>query len=254
MSKHSPQIPWLKPDAPLPSAEHALKAPPQLRGLVAAGEDLSPERLQEAYRKGIFPWYSDPQPVLWWSPDPRMVLRVNDFRLHPSLKKTLRQFRRGTNHEIRIDHAFGEVIRHCATRPRRGQAGTWILPEMVAAYEALHRLGDAHSVETWIDGQLVGGLYLVCMGQAIFGESMFSLQRDSSKIALSALIAFARANGLAWIDCQQNTPHLASLGAREMDRREFLSWVSQAIDRPAPVWKFESIYWNFIDPIAPDTP
>ena len=253
MSKHAPRIPWLELHDPLPSAEHALKAPPQLSGLVAGGADLSTERLQEAYRKGIFPWFSEGQPVLWWSPDPRMVLRVQDFRLHPSLKKTLRQFRRNANCEIRIDHAFGNVIRHCASRPRRGQAGTWILPEMVAAYEALHRLGDAHSVETWIDGQLVGGLYLVSIGQAVFGESMFSLQRDGSKVALSALVAFARAQGLAWIDCQQNTVHLASLGAGEVDRRAFLDWVNKAIDQPAPVWKFESIYWNFIDPIAPNT-
>ena len=249
MLSSQPSIPWVEAHTPLPPAESALQSPVHLRGLVAAGEDLSSSRLLEAYSKGMFPWYSQGQPVLWWSPEPRMVLQVKDFRLHSSLKKTLRQFRRDPHCEIRVDYAFREVIRHCATRPRPGQSGTWIVPEMVAAYEDFHRNGHAHSVETWIEGQLVGGLYLVSVGQGVFGESMFTLRRDASKIALAALVAFTRAQGMDWIDCQQNTAHLASMGAAEISRQDFLSRVKRAIHQPAPAWKFESIYWNFIDPL-----
>ena len=247
MAASSVSVTWVQPNDPLPAASSALREPAHWRGLVAAGQDLSVARLVEAYGQGIFPWYSQGQPVLWWSPDPRMVLPVHDFRLHDSLRKTLRRFRRTSDCEIRIDSAFSRVIRHCAERPRPGQSGTWIVPEMVETYEALHHAGFAHSVETWIDQQLVGGIYVVSIGQALFGESMFALQRDASKIALAALVSFARQHGMAWIDCQQNTRHLASLGAREMPRSEFVNWVARDVAKPPPTWKFESIYWDAID-------
>lgn len=247
MSASAFSVTWIQEDDPLPAASSALQAPAHWRGLVAAGQDLSVARLLEAYGQGIFPWYSQGQPVLWWSPDPRMVLPVNGFRLHDSLRKTLRKFRRQAGSEIRIDSAFNRVIRHCAERPRPGQSGTWIVPEMVEAYEALHCAGFAHSVETWIDQELVGGLYVVSIGQALFGESMFALHRDASKIALAALVSFARQHGMTWIDCQQNTRHLASLGAREMPRSAFVHGVTRDVAKPPPTWKFESIYWDAID-------
>ena len=240
----APRLAWIRPEDPLPPARCALTAPASLRGLVAAGDDLSVARLCEAYGQGMFPWFTEDQPVLWWSPDPRMVLRTDAFRLHDSLRKTVRKFRRAAHCEIRFDSAFGHVIRACAHQPREGQAGTWIVDEMVQTYDALHQAGHAHSVETWIDGELVGGLYLVSLGRAVFGESMFTRRADASKIALAALVAFARAHGMPWIDCQQNTRHLASLGAREMPREEFLQWVARECARDAPLWRFDSIYWN----------
>ncbi|MBN4841548.1 leucyl/phenylalanyl-tRNA--protein transferase, partial [Citrobacter braakii] len=165
-----------------------------------------------AYSNGIFPWYSTGQPVLWWSPDPRMVLHVDEFRVRRSFRKVLHRFLKDPRCEVRIDSAFGDVIRACARTPRPGQDGTWIVPDMQAAYRALHRAGHAHSVEAWWDGELVGGLYLVNLGRAVFGESMFTHRRDASKMALAALVAACRAWGVALIDCQQQTRHLASLG------------------------------------------
>jgi leucyl/phenylalanyl-tRNA--protein transferase len=247
MNTSKVSVTWIQQDEPLPNATTAIQEPAHWRGLVAAGQDLSVARLLEAYRQGIFPWYSEGQPVLWWSPDPRMVLPVDAFRLHASLRKTLRRFRRAPNCEVRIDSAFSQVIRHCAERPRPGQSGTWIVPEMVATYEALHQAGYAHSVETWVDQKLIGGLYVVSIGRALFGESMFALQPDASKIALAALVSFARQHGMTWIDCQQNTRHLASLGAREMPRTQFLKGVARDVTQPPPTWKFESIYWDAID-------
>ena len=229
---------------PLPLPASALTAPAHWRGLLAAGHELSAARLQEAYGQGIFPWFSEGQPVLWWSPDPRMVLHTEAFRVHDSLRKTLRQWRRDGRLTVRFDHAFDRVIRHCAQAPRAGQHGTWILPEMVRAYEDLHAQGLAHSVETWLDGELVGGLYAVSIGRALFGESMFALQRDASKVALAALVAFARVHEMPWIDCQQNTRHLASLGAREMTRADFLRGVAREVTREPPVWEFASLYWD----------
>lgn len=237
-------IPWLGPASPFPAPESAMDAASGLGGLLAAGGDLTTQRLLDAYAHGIFPWYSAGQPILWWSTDPRMVLHVDEFKLHRSLKKTLKKFNQTSGCDIRIDHDFASVIRHCAHTPRQGQPGTWILPEMVEAYEALHRAGHAHSVETWMAGQLVGGLYCVSIGGAVFGESMFALQADASKIALSALVAFCRANQLPIIDCQQNTRHLASLGAREIPRAEFVQRLSLLQQQPAPTWTFQSIYWE----------
>lgn len=241
-------IPWLETNSPLPSPETAQKKGTELEGLVAAGGGLSVERLCEAYSQGMFPWFSEGQPVLWWSPDPRMVLQTEHFRLHRSLRKTLHKFRANAQAEIRIDSAFDQVIRHCAGLSRPGQNGTWIVQDMVQAYEALHAAGHAHSVETWIDGQLVGGLYCMAMGRALFGESMFALQTDASKIALAALVAFAKAHQIAWIDCQQNTRHLASFGAFEIPRHELLAKIEQARQQPVLAWEFQSIYWNELMP------
>lgn len=215
-----------------------------MKGLVAAGGGLSVQRLLEAYSQGMFPWYSEGQPILWWSPSPRMVLEVENFKLHRSLRKTLQKFVQMPFSSVTFDTAFDRVIEHCSTFKRQGQNGTWILQDMVGAYQALHRAGFAHSVETWIDGELVGGLYCVSIGKAIFGESMFALQTDASKIALSALVAFAKQNEIRWIDCQQNTRHLASLGAHEIAQADFLHAVNKAVTQTAPTWEFLPLYWK----------
>ena len=213
-------------------------------GLLAAGADLSVVTLRKAYSHGIFPWYSQGQPILWWSPDPRMVLHLNDFKLHRSLRKTLVNFLQTPGCEIRIDSAFAQVIAACAAMRREGQHGTWILPDMQAAYTRLHEAGLAHSVETWVQGELVGGLYCTALGQAVFGESMFARQTDASKIALAALVALCKAQGVRLIDCQQNTAHLASLGAREMPRAEFCRHVQAAALQTPLIWSAKSVEWN----------
>ena len=215
-----------------------------MKGLVAAGGGLSVQRLLEAYSQGMFPWYSEGQPILWWSPSPRMVLEVENFKLHRSLRKTLQKFVQMPSANVTFDTAFDRVIAHCSAFKRQGQQGTWILQDMVAAYQALHRAGFAHSVETWIDGELVGGLYCVSIGKAIFGESMFALQTDASKIALSALVAFSKQHEIRWIDCQQNTSHLASLGAHEIAQADFLHAVKKAVTQTAPTWEFLPLYWK----------
>ena len=239
-------IPWLDMQTPLPPPECAQKKDSPLAGLVAAGGGLSVSRLCEAYGQGMFPWFSEGQPILWWSPDPRMVLQTENFKLHRSLRKTLQRFIASPDCDVRMDSAFAKVIRHCAQTPREGQAGTWIVEEMIEAYIALHEAGFAHSVETWVNGELVGGLYCVSMGDALFGESMFAHATDASKVALAALVAFARAHGLTWIDCQQNTQHLASLGAREMPRNDFLERVRNAPKQSHRTWVFESDHWNHL--------
>jgi leucyl/phenylalanyl-tRNA---protein transferase len=239
-------IPWISHNHPLPGAQTALRQPHPYAGLIAAGEDLGLMRLKEAYSQGIFPWFSADQPILWWSPDPRMVLQTNQFRLHYSLKKTLKKFKNSQHCEIRINSDFKSVIKHCAQQPRHGQNGTWIVPQMIDAYNEFHESGFAHSVETWVDNKLVGGLYCINIGACVFGESMFSLQTDASKIALSALICFAMEHQLPWIDCQQNTRHLASLGAAEISREHFLNWVNEGNQKPSPTWEFKSIYWQHL--------
>lgn len=216
-------------------------------GPLAVGGDLTPSTLEAAYRRGIFPWYSTP-PILWWSPDPRMVLQVADFRLHQSLRKTIGRLLRAQRLEIRIDQSFQTVLRHCARIYRPGQSGTWIVPEMQMAYLQFHEAGHVHSVETWLDGGLVGGLYFVCVGKAVFGESMFALRTDASKIALAALVALCRKYGVTTIDCQQNTAHLASLGAGEISRAQFLQGLAQAVSQPAPAWRFHPGDWLALHP------
>lgn len=177
-----------------------------------------------------------------------MVLQCKNFKLHRSLRKTLNRFIADPGSEIRMDHSFDQVIRACANQPRDGQAGTWIVEEMIEAYSQLHRAGHAHSVETWINGHLVGGLYCVNLGSMVFGESMFSRTTEASKIALSALVAFCRAHQITMIDCQQNTQHLASLGAAEIPRIEFVRHLQQTTNLAAPQWAFSPLYWSKLTP------
>ena len=199
-------------------------------GLLAASEDVTPARLLEAYRRGIFPWYSGEQPVLWWSPDPRMVLFVDEFRIARSLRKRIKQERWA----ISADTAFRAVITACASTLRPGQAGTWITPAIIDAYAELHERGYAHSVETWREGELVGGLYGVAIGRMFFGESMFARESDASKVALAHLVAMLRARGFPLIDCQQQTGHLASFGARPISRMQFADLVAGLVHSAAP--------------------
>lgn len=216
-------ITWLSPDGDrewFPPLDQALDEP---EGLLAAGGDLSPARLMAAYRRGIFPWYSAGQPVLWWCPDPREILWPGEFKCSRSLAKSLRN--RGF--EVSFDRDFTGVVTACAAR-REHSAGTWITPEMHVAYCELHARGHAHSVEVRLDGQLVGGLYGVLLGRVFFGESMFSRERDASKVALAWLAQRSLVAGLQLIDCQLPTPHLRSLGSRPMPRREFSALVAEA--------------------------
>lgn len=220
-------IPWLTRHSPFPPVETALREP---NGLLAASAELTSDCLLQAYRQGIFPWYEAGQPVLWWSPDPRMVLRTAELRVSRSLRKVTRRQR----FEIRVDTAFREVMQACADMPREGQDGTWISNEVIDAYGELHARGFAHSVEAWRDGVLVGGLYGVAIGRMFFGESMFSLQADASKVALVHLCALLRGLGMPLIDCQQETAHLASMGARPMPRQAFAEQLSALVDSPPP--------------------
>jgi leucyl/phenylalanyl-tRNA--protein transferase len=230
---------------PLPDTSFALPEDSDAPGLLAAGGQLSNARLREAYSKGVFPWYSEGQPVLWWSPDPRMVLPVDAFKVSRSLRKTLNRFRDDAGCEIRIDSAFRTVMENCAAAYRRGQHGTWIVPEMVDAYVAWHDIERAvHSIETWIDGELAGGLYAVNIGKMVYGESMFALRTDASKIALAALVALCRTFDVPLIDCQQRTSHLASLGAREWPRAEFERHLAITVPhRPLPDWTYHRDMW-----------
>jgi leucyl/phenylalanyl-tRNA--protein transferase len=239
-------IRWLRgADDPLPDARLALGSASEAPGLVAAGGELGPKRLAEAYSKGIFPWYSEGQPILWWSPEPRMVLLPSEFKLARSMKKTLRRFLATPGSEVRIDSAFRRVIEACASAPRDGQSGTWIVAEMIEAYAAWHAEGRVHSVETWIDGELAGGLYGVSLGRMFFGESMFARRTDASKIALAALVAFCRAHGIETIDCQQRTAHLASFGGRELPRSEFMQRLMPALAMPPVVdWTYDLGLWQ----------
>lgn len=241
-------LPWLHPGDPFPDVSEAWDTSQPAPGLLAAGGALDIDSLHRAYSSGIFPWFSEGQPILWWSTDPRMVLPTAEFRLHRSLRKTLARFIADRDCEVRFDTAFDTVIRACATSERVGQSGTWIVPPMVEAYRAFHRAGYAHSVETWIDGDLAGGLYCVGIGRAVFGESMFTLVPDASKIALAGLVAFCRQHGIELVDCQQNTRHLASLGAREIARDLFVEHVARQAAREAPRWQFEPVYWHALLP------
>ncbi len=215
-----------------PPLKNALREP---NGLLAAGGDLSPQRLLEAYSKGIFPWFNEGDPILWWSPDPRMVLFPDELKISRSLHKALQK----EHYQIRADYNFAQVMHACAS-PRKGQPGTWIHPEMITAYTTLYEMGLAHSVETWIDGKLVGGLYGVSLGKIFFGESMFSRVTDASKIALVFLVKYLQRQGFGLIDCQVKTSHLASLGAREISRVKFSQILTTLIITIEPGGK-----WNF---------
>ncbi len=226
-------IPWLAPHVPFPPLDTALAKP---NGLLAAGGELSPHRLIEAYRGGIFPWFNEGEPILWWSPDPRMVIFPNELRVSRSLNKILKK----RNYEIRVDQAFGEVMQACAA-PRKDQASTWIHSEMISAYTVLHEIGMAHSVETWMDGELVGGLYGVSQGKMFFGESMFSHRLNASKIAFVHMMRQLQRWGFGMVDCQMKTAHLASFGAREIPRIEFSQKLAELISHPerGEKWHFD---------------
>lgn len=244
MANQTPPLTWLESGEPFPDVERAWGKESDAPGLLAAGGDLRVATLVRAYESGIFPWFSAGQPILWWSPDPRMVLQVDRFRLHRSLRKTLRKLQENPTFEIRIDTSFARVIEACAGSRRNHQSGTWIVPPMQAAYTKLFAAGHAHSVETWIDGELVGGLYCIALGKAVFGESMFTRIPDASKIALAALVGFCRHHGITMIDCQQNTAHLASLGAGEVSRATLLHHVACASRAPSVLWHFSPLYWE----------
>ena len=250
-------IHWLR-DAHdrLPDTRFALPPGSDAPGLLAAGGELNPARLSEAYSKGVFPWYSEGQPVLWWSPDPRMVLWTGEFRLTRSLRKTVARFTRSPGCEIRIDSAFKQVIEACAASPRDDQDGTWIVQEVIDAYTRWHALGVVHSFETWIDGELAGGLYGIGIGRMFFGESMFSRRTDASKIALAALVCFCREHGIDLIDCQQRTGHLASMGGRELPRSVFEAAIATRLKAP-PVtgWIYHQSLWvHLVAPTATEDP
>lgn len=219
-------IHWLRAAESFPPIELALVDP---NGLLAAGGDLTPERLLAAYRQGIFPWYSEGQPILWWSPDPRMVLFVDEFKVSRSLRRAVSR----RDFDIRVDSAFESVVEGCAA-PRDGQGGTWITPAMIDAYSRLHRLGYAHSVEAWTDGALAGGLYGVAIGRMFFGESMFARATDASKVALVHLVEMLKQRDMPLIDCQQQTPHLTRLGARLIPRRAFAEALARLVHSPQP--------------------
>ena len=205
-------------------------------GLLAAGAELSPQRILTAYRSGIFPWFNAGEPILWWSPDPRMILVPGEFKLSRSLAKSLRN----TAYETRFDSAFEQVMRACAA-PRNGQSGTWIHEDMIAAYSTLHAMGYAHSAEIWQGGELIGGLYGIAIGRMFYGESMFSAVSNGSKIALAHLTRQLDRWQFGMIDCQMNTPHLASLGAREIPRGEFITKLQELVNcAPIPHWQFDA--------------
>jgi leucyl/phenylalanyl-tRNA--protein transferase len=225
-------IPLLGPTDSFPRVDRALRDP---NGLLAAGGGLGVARLVDAYSRGIFPWFGEGDPVLWWCPDPRMVLDCGRMRISRSLQRRLRK----RDFELSMDRAFQQVLDGCAA-PRDDQPGTWLVPQMMRAYARLFEHGYAHSVEVWIDGALAGGLYGVALGRVFFGESMFSRRPDGSKIALAFLSAQLARWDFPLIDCQMQTPHLESLGAREMPRREFVQTVERLVreDGP-PLWRFD---------------
>jgi leucyl/phenylalanyl-tRNA---protein transferase len=232
-------IPFLAPGARFPPVERALARPD---GLLAAGGDLSVATLVRAYRHGIFPWFNQGDPILWWSPDPRMVLRCDEFHVSRTLRRKLKR----RDVRVSFDEAFVEVVEACAA-PREEDGGTWLVADMQAAYRAMHVEGLAHSVEVWRGDRLVGGLYGVALGRMFFGESMVSREPDGSKIAMAWLAAQLLDWEMPLIDCQMATPHLASLGARGVARRQFTSWVAALTSQPGPgEWRFDS----GLDPVA----
>ena len=226
---------WLESSKdPFPPVERALKNP---NGLLAAGGELSLERLLDAYRRGVFPWYSGEEPVLWWSPDPRMVLYCGELKVPRSLAKSVRN----KGYEVRVDTAFAAVLEGCSDRPQ-----TWLGKDMKKAYLRLHRAGYAHSFETWRGEELVGGLYGMAIGRMFYGESMFSRATDASKVALVGLVGELRARKFPLIDCQMHTPLLASLGARDIPRRSFLRELAALVNYPQPEgkWTSRAGKWN----------
>jgi leucyl/phenylalanyl-tRNA---protein transferase len=235
------QITWLGPHDSFPNPLLTPDPDPSVPGLIAVSERIYPDQLLQAYQFGIFPWYSNEQPVLWWSPDPRMVLKPGHFKCSESLRKNIRLFCQDTHSHLLVDADFGAVIRACATSSRKDQDGTWITHEIMDAYTTIHEQGHAHSIALVEQGELVGGLYCVALGGMVFGESMFSRKPNASKIALAALSAWCIENAVAMIDCQQETNHLSSLGAAPISRAVFLGQLQISlnqtnIDKP---WTFD---------------
>ena len=235
------QITWLGPHDSFPNPLLTPDPDPSVPGLIAVSERIYPDQLLQAYQLGIFPWYSNEQPVLWWSPDPRMVLKPGHFKCSESLRKNIRLFCQDTHSHLLVDADFGAVIRACATSSRKDQDGTWITHEIMDAYTTIHEQGHAHSIALVEQGELVGGLYCVALGGMVFGESMFSRKPNASKIALAALSAWCIQNEVAMIDCQQETTHLSSLGAAPISRTVFLGQLQISlnqtnIDKP---WTFD---------------
>jgi leucyl/phenylalanyl-tRNA--protein transferase len=210
-------------------------------GLLAYGGDLSSTRILTAYRNGIFPWYSEGDPILWWSPDPRLVLYPERFKVRKSFRRVLRSGR----FTVTFDHRFADVIRYCATVPREGQNGSWIVPQMQEAYIRLHEEGYAHSVEVYKEGELVGGLYGLSMGKAFFGESMFSLVPDASKVAFKALSDVLAQRGYDFIDCQMRTDHMVGLGAIEIPRAQFLDALEATLQKPSHIGSWRELIWEY---------
>ena len=244
-----PPIPWLKSDHAFPKVSKAWPQGSPAPGLLAAGDNLSVETLIQAYGKGIYPWFTEGEPVLWWSPDPRMVLEPSGFRWHRSLGKSLRQYQKLPGFAIRCDTAFLQVMQACAHSPRQGKTvGSWIHPPMEKAYAQLAQLGYAHSVEVWLDDHLVAGLYCVSLGRAVFGESMFTTVQDGSKIALAALVQFCRTQEVAMIDCQQQTEHLAFMGAKPIARAQFCEHLEHVISLPSLPWHSLADNWKSFIP------
>jgi leucyl/phenylalanyl-tRNA---protein transferase len=238
-------LPWLMVGQAFPPVNEAWGPGSEASGLLAAGADLSPETLVKAYQHGIYPWFNVGEPPLWWCPDPRMVLDVADFRLHRSLRQSIARFRASADVSLRVDTQFEAVMQACAQSARQGKnVGSWIQPKLIEGYTALHRQGLAHSFEVWHKDALVAGLYCVAIGKAVFGESMFTLVNDGSKVALAALVAFCRHHDIERIDCQQQTAHLGFMGAHTVAREAFCKGVARAVQYPAPTWDFKNAYWD----------
>lgn len=242
-----PPLTWLEPGQSVPPPEHAWGPDSPAPGLLAAGTELNARRLLQAYRQGCFPWFSAGQPVLWWSPDPRMVLQPVHFRVRRSLRQSIRKWQKVEDFELAFDRDFEQVMRQCASQPRHGQQGSWIVADMIRAYTDLHALGHAHSAEVWWQGRLVAGLYFVSLGRALFGESMFTTVTDGSKMALTMLVSAALKHEVPLIDCQQNTRHLASLGAHEISRERFLDSLGRSQLLPDIDWPGQTLYWDEIE-------
>lgn len=234
-------IPWIDSPADFPPTDEALQYPP---GLLAASHEINADWLQASYAKGIFPWYSNNEPVLWWSTSPRAVLFTAEFKLHRSLAKAARKTAHDPERAIRLNTAFEQVMRACAA-PRAGQDGTWITDEIIAAYVALHRRGLAHSVEHWHGNILVGGLYCVAMGKMVYGESMFSTQTDASKVAFAHFVYWLKSQNVHIIDCQQATGHLMSMGARTVSRKVFETEMANSIVQPTLNWEPRELTWTY---------
>lgn len=241
------QIQWLGPNDPFPNPLTEVDPDPTVPGLMAVSERIYPGQLARAYQSGIFPWYSDNQPVLWWSPDPRMVLDPHNFKCSESLKKHIRHFCQEAQSAILVDADFSAVVRACATSKRKDQDGTWITHEIMDAYTNLHEQGHAHSIAVTDDGQLIGGLYCVSFGAMVFGESMFSYESNASKLALAALSAWCLQNQIKLIDCQQETAHLRSLGASPIPRAQFLENLQSSLNQTniERSWTFDKTILNY---------